>query len=88
MAAQQALNVSLMDDKELRPWANCDEIDQEIDCLNKTLDATVNNCSPQMNAGFIGYSALDAKDPALSQFQDIIEVFTRTKYDTKVIVIK
>lgn len=65
-------DISLLPEKELRPWAECKETDflveQELTKVNDILSLT----SPIKNAGFPGMSELDMKAAELIEFQNFV----------------
>ena len=65
-------DISLLPEKELRPWAECKETDdlveQELRNVNDILALT----SPIKNAGFQGMSELDMKSDQLLEFHSMV----------------
>ena len=66
-------DISLVPDKELRPWADCKELDDMVDKELENVNDILSMTSPIKNAGFQGMSELDMKAQEFIAFQNLVE---------------
>lgn len=66
-------DVSRIPDSEMRPWADCKELDEAVERELGKVNDCLNLTSPSRNAGYPGSSDIDAQPPELIDFNNYVE---------------
>ena len=70
MSTSDPNDFTAVPDSELRPWAECPELDEQITESRKRLGTTLQAMNPQ--GGFEGASELDNMPDPLREFEEMI----------------